>query len=72
MRNPSPSAVAIAKERWDLLLAKQNATVRAVVELRLQGVSFVEIAERLQIHERTARKAIERLTEILELETNTD
>jgi RNA polymerase sigma-70 factor (ECF subfamily) len=72
MRNPTPSAVAIAKERWDMLLAKQNATVRAVVELRLQGVSFVEIAQRLGIHERSARKAIERLTEILELETSTD
>jgi RNA polymerase sigma factor (sigma-70 family) len=72
MRNPTPSAVAIAKERWDMLLAKQSPTVRAVVELRLQGVSFVEIAQRLGIHERSARKAIERLTEILELETSTD
>jgi len=72
VRNPTPSAVAIAKERWDGMLAKQNATAQAVVGLRLQGVSFVEIAQRLQINERTARKAIERLTQSLDLESDTE
>jgi RNA polymerase sigma factor (sigma-70 family) len=61
-RTPTPSAVAIAKERWDLLLANQNSTVQSVVRMRLQGVPFVEIADRLSINERTARKAIARLT----------
>ena len=36
--------------------------VQSVVSLRLQGVTFVEIADRLHINERTARKAIEKLT----------
>src|SRR4051812_35397354 len=62
MRAPTPSAVAIAKERWDQMLCNQNATVQSVVSLRLQGVTFVEIADRLHINERTARKAIEKLT----------
>ena len=59
---PSPSAVAIAKERWERLLAGQNEQVQAIVTRRLQGESFVEIANRLNIDERTARRAIERLT----------
>jgi len=61
-RVPSPSAIAIAKEQWERLLSVQNEKVRSIVRLRLQGNSFVEIADQLQIHERTARKAIERLT----------
>jgi RNA polymerase sigma factor (sigma-70 family) len=58
---PSPSAVAIAKERWQLLLAGEPDRVRRIVELRLQGTTFNEIASHLHIHERTARKTIERL-----------
>jgi DNA-directed RNA polymerase specialized sigma24 family protein len=59
---PTPSAVAIAKERWVHLLSNQNGTVQSVVTMRLRGETFEEIAEKLQIHERTARKAIARLT----------
>jgi RNA polymerase sigma factor (sigma-70 family) len=58
---PTPSAVAIAKERWDQLLAGQSERDRQIVELRLQGITYDEIAEQLHIHERTARKTIERL-----------
>lgn len=61
-QSPTPSAVAIAKERWEVLLANQNATVQSVVALRLRGESFVDIADKLQINERTARKAIAKLT----------
>jgi RNA polymerase sigma-70 factor (ECF subfamily) len=61
-RAASPSAYAIARERWERLLSDQNEKVRSIVTLRLQGNSFVDIAQQLQIHERTARKAIERLT----------
>lgn len=59
---PTPSAVAIAKERWDHLLSSQNTTTQSVVTLRLSGETFGEIAHKLQINERTARKAIARLT----------
>lgn len=59
---PTPSAVAIAKERWVHLVSNQNQTVQSVVTLRLRGNTFEEIADKLQIHERTARKAIAQLT----------
>ncbi|MDX1944918.1 MAG: sigma-70 family RNA polymerase sigma factor [Pirellulaceae bacterium] len=66
-RDPTPSAVAIFRERWDKLLDNQPPRVRQIVELRFRGASYIEIAQRLQIHERTARRAIERLTEADEL-----
>ncbi|MEX2174258.1 MAG: sigma-70 family RNA polymerase sigma factor [Pirellulaceae bacterium] len=62
-RDPTPSAVAMFRERWDRLVDGQPAQVRRIVELRFQGATYTEIAEQLHIHERTARKAIERLVE---------
>jgi RNA polymerase sigma-70 factor (ECF subfamily) len=58
---PTPSAVAIARERWDQLLSGEPDQVRRIVELRLQGTTYTEIATQLEIHERTARKTIKRL-----------
>lgn len=60
---PTPSAVAIAKERWDHIIAGEPEYVRHIVELRLGGTTFNEIADRLHIHETTARKTIKRLIE---------
>ena len=62
-RDPTPSAVAMFRERWNRLVDGQPAQVRRIVELRFAGATYTEIAEQLHIHERTARKAIERLVE---------
>jgi RNA polymerase sigma-70 factor (ECF subfamily) len=59
--DPTPSAVAIARERWHQLMDNQPESVRRILELRFMGATFPEIAEQLNIHERTARKVIERL-----------
>lgn len=59
--DPSPSSVAMARERWHQLVDNQPESVRKIVELRFMGATFPEIAEQLNINERTARKAIERL-----------
>lgn len=60
---PTPSSVAIAKERWETLIAGEPEQVRRIVELRLRGTTFNEIADHLHIHETTARKTIKRLLE---------
>jgi RNA polymerase sigma factor (sigma-70 family) len=60
-RDPTPSAVAIFRERWNRLVDDQPEQVRQILEMRFQGSTYHEIAEQLQIHERTARKAIEKL-----------
>jgi DNA-directed RNA polymerase specialized sigma24 family protein len=62
-RDPTPSAVAMFRERWDRLVDGQPPHVRRIVELRFAGATYNEIAEELHIHERTARKAIERLVD---------
>jgi RNA polymerase sigma-70 factor (ECF subfamily) len=62
-RDPTPSAVAMFRERWNRLVEGQAPHVRRIVELRFAGATYTEIAQELQIHERTARKAIERLVD---------
>jgi RNA polymerase sigma-70 factor (ECF subfamily) len=62
-RDPTPSAVAMFRERWNRLVDGQPPHVRRIVELRFAGATYTEIAEELHIHERTARKAIERLVD---------
>jgi len=71
--DPTPSAVAIARERWHQLVDDQPESVRRIVELRFMGATFPEIAEQLNIDERTARKAIKRLVgeEAVEVEVET-
>lgn len=60
-RDPTPSAVAVYHEEYGRLVEDQRPSVRRVVELRLSGKTFEEIAAELGIDERTARRAIKRL-----------
>ncbi len=61
VRQATPSQEAIAREQWERLLANQTEQHRQVVQLRFEGCTFTEIAEQLDIHERTARKVIHRM-----------
>jgi RNA polymerase sigma-70 factor (ECF subfamily) len=58
----TPSQVAMAREEWDRLMQSQSTRDQEIVRLRFGGATFVEISQRLGIHERTVRKVIERLT----------
>lgn len=60
---PTPSEKAVAAEAHERLVRDQPSRYRRIVELRTHGCTFVEIAERLDIHERTARRVIQQLTE---------
>jgi RNA polymerase sigma factor (sigma-70 family) len=60
-RDPTPSAVAIAQEQFDTLVKGQPSYVGKVLQLRCAGATFREIAEELNIHERTARRTISKL-----------
>ena len=59
----TPEQIAMAKEFWSQLMAGQSDRDKQIVQLRLSGKSYREIADQLEIHERTARKVIERLLE---------
>lgn len=60
-RDPTPSAVAAYRELRDWLVDRQPTKIKSVVELRLSGLTFEEIAAELDMDESTARRIIKRL-----------
>jgi RNA polymerase sigma-70 factor (ECF subfamily) len=66
-RDPTPSAAAIGQERYEQLVDRPLERDRQIVELRSEGHTFDEIADRLNIDERTARKVITRLKRMQEI-----
>ena len=61
IHQPSPSQVAVARERWTQILADQPPHYRKIIELRYTGVSYGEIAERLGFDESTVRRAMKKI-----------
>lgn len=60
-RHPSPSQIAVAKERWERLLAEQPERYRDILHRRYEGETYSEIAARLGLHESTVRRIVERM-----------
>jgi len=58
-RDPMPSAVVACQEQYERLVGSQSELLKKVVDLRIAGKSFREIAQDLGIHERSARRLIE-------------
>jgi RNA polymerase sigma factor (sigma-70 family) len=57
---PTPSETAIAKEQWERLASDQPHREQRVLQLRAEETTFAEIARRLNVSERTARRIVER------------
>jgi DNA-directed RNA polymerase specialized sigma24 family protein len=57
-RIPTPSAIAIVRERYDELVGQRPREMQDVAEMRLAGATFRQIAEELQIDEATARRVM--------------
>ena len=66
----TPSQFAIARERWEQIVANESQRARHVIELRRDGMSFAEISANLQIDESSARQIIQRVAEKIALETH--
>jgi RNA polymerase sigma-70 factor (ECF subfamily) len=64
--DPSPSKAVQASERMAQLTAGRGPDEVEILNLRRQGLSFVEIAARTGIHERTVRRVIEDVRNRLE------
>lgn len=64
-RDPSPSQFASIRERWNRLLETASHRDRRILQLRLEGHSYDDISDQLKINEATARRAIERLVQML-------
>ncbi len=58
---PTAHDIVVAREEWDRVIANQPAQYQEIVRRRFCGASFTEIANDLHIHERTARKVIDRV-----------
>ena len=60
-KSHTPSQIALANDELEVILANSSERDRQVIELRMQGLKFTEIAEQVGIHERTAREVIGKL-----------
>ena len=58
----TPSKHAIARERLQILEKVASQRDREIVQLRMMGLSYREIADRFSLNERSVRKIIHRLT----------
>lgn len=60
-RSDTPSQIAIARERWQTMIQGEPERNRQILQMRLNGATFLEISESLGIHERTARQVMQKL-----------
>ena len=60
-REPSPEEVATLSEEMELLMSGLDETQRQMLELRLAGHTFEEIADQTKRSERTVRRLFDRL-----------
>jgi RNA polymerase sigma factor (sigma-70 family) len=60
-REPSPSELASAKERWENVLSRQPQHYREIFELRVRGEKPEQIARMLNVNVRTVWRAISQI-----------
>lgn len=63
-RDPRPSQMAIARERWLRMLHDQPEHYRQVMRLRLMGKTQRSIAVRLNLSEKTVQRVLEQLSKV--------
>ena len=61
--DPTPSQIATARETWFRLLDSEGETEQSIVQLRYEGHSQKEIAEKLGVHENTVQRKLKALFE---------
>ena len=65
-RDPSPEEAAFIADEIERLMSQLSESDRTVLSLRLQGHDHAEIAKRLQCSDRTVRRAMVRVRELLQ------
>jgi RNA polymerase sigma factor (sigma-70 family) len=60
--DPSPSAEAIANERWTQMMDRMPPKYRQILQLRRSGATMQEIADELDVSERNVRRILKNLT----------
>jgi RNA polymerase sigma factor (sigma-70 family) len=59
--DPTPSEIAVAEERWTGAVRDQGPSVQAVGDMLREGMTYREIAEKLNIHLKTVQRVVERI-----------
>jgi RNA polymerase sigma-70 factor (ECF subfamily) len=62
-REPTPSQLTIAEERWQLLLRGQPPRCRRVLELLRQGHTYREVSEQTGVHHKVIQRLVRKLGE---------
>jgi RNA polymerase sigma-70 factor (ECF subfamily) len=62
-REPTPSQLTIAEERWELMLRGQPPRSRRVLELLRQGHTYREVSEQTGIHHKVIQRLVRKLGE---------
>jgi RNA polymerase sigma factor (sigma-70 family) len=60
-RQPSPSQLAMARERWNRLLVAQSPQHQNIIRLKLGGMTNRSVAARLGVSEKTVQRVLQRL-----------
>lgn len=60
-RQPTPIDVAIARERWKQMVENRPQHYRQIIQMRLQGRTYRDIADSLHLAESTVRRFIKKL-----------
>ncbi|HVS37726.1 MAG TPA: sigma-70 family RNA polymerase sigma factor [Gemmataceae bacterium] len=63
VRDPTPSQVAIAKERWERILDGQTNRSRMVLELLRLGYTHEEIAARTGLHVKVIQRLLQKMAQ---------
>ena len=64
--DPTPSERIQAEDRFDQLIAGRKPIEAEVLRFRREGLTFVEIGEKLEMDERSVRRVIDELRERME------
>jgi RNA polymerase sigma factor (sigma-70 family) len=60
-QEPTPSQIAIARERWASMLKDQPERYQQILHLRFVGETNQTIADKLGINEKTVRRVLEKI-----------
>ena len=58
---PTPSQIAVVRERWQTVLQQSSMRDKEIIALRLKGLDYNHIAQSLSINKKTVQRTVHRL-----------
>ena len=58
---PTPSQIAVVRERWQAVLQQSSMRDKEIIALRLKGLDYNRIAQSLSINKKTVQRTVHRL-----------